>query len=123
MLFEWCSNWIYRVLVVCFLVPKETECNPKPGWAGWISPSPNSVRHTDHSVLKLHDTLPHTAAIKSSVGSQAFQITPGIHSAPVLHSSGGFLLDREVEVTRINNKDEDDEDEDVCQIKHGSVKI
>lgn len=47
------SNWIFRVLVVCFLVPKETKCNLKPGWAGWIAgwmyPSPTSLTRTVHS--------------------------------------------------------------------------
>lgn len=74
------SNWIHRVLAVCFLVPKETKCNLKPGWAGWIAgwmnPSPTSLKihtHTHtHSALKLlYITVLHTAAIKSPIGLEA----------------------------------------------------
>ena len=76
------GNWIHRVLVVCFLVPKETKCNLKPGWAGWISgctyPSPIYSTHTHTHCTKA--PLHHSATYgshKASYRLAGFADNPG----------------------------------------------
>lgn len=80
------SNWILGVLVVCFLVPKETKCNLKPGWAGWITgfmyPSPMSLKnkHMHGAHITLHYiTVLHSAVVKSLIALQLSHMTLGIH--------------------------------------------
>lgn len=54
------------------------------GWRAECTPPPISRSHTLHYITALH-----MAVIKSPIGSQASQITLGIH----LNSCSGFLLD------------------------------
>jgi len=83
------GNWILCVLVVCFLVPKETKCNLKPGWAGWVVgwlyPSPISP-NTHHTWTHTH-THTHTRHA-ATYGSHKFSY----RLAGFLDNPGNTLL-------------------------------
>lgn len=70
--FGQCSNWILWVLVVCFLVPKETKCNLKPERADWITgctyPSLFSLKKQTHAECTHYSSNTSQCRIRSLYG-------------------------------------------------------